>query len=37
VREIVTDHGGRLDIDSALGRGTRVVLELPLAEPAKES
>ena len=30
VREIVSDHGGRLDIDSAVGRGTRVVLELPL-------
>jgi len=33
VQHIVTDHGGTLDIDSAEGRGTRVVIRLPLEEP----
>jgi signal transduction histidine kinase len=28
VREIVADHGGKLEVDSAVGRGTRVTLTL---------
>jgi signal transduction histidine kinase len=28
-REIVAAHGGRIDLASAIGRGTRVVVELP--------
>jgi signal transduction histidine kinase len=31
VREIVADHGGMLDIDSAVGRGTTFVVSLPRA------
>jgi two-component system phosphate regulon sensor histidine kinase PhoR len=33
VKHIVERHRGRLDITSALGEGTRVVVRLPLAEP----
>ncbi|MFM7404326.1 MAG: sensor histidine kinase [Erythrobacter sp.] len=33
VKHIVERHRGRLDITSELGRGTRVVVRLPLAEP----
>ena len=29
VHKIVKDNGGRIDIGSANGRGTRVVIELP--------
>jgi two-component system phosphate regulon sensor histidine kinase PhoR len=32
VKHIVERHRGRLDITSALGEGTRVVVRLPLAE-----
>jgi signal transduction histidine kinase len=28
-REIVAAHGGRIDLASEVGRGTRVVVELP--------
>jgi signal transduction histidine kinase len=34
VKRIVELHGGEVAIDSALGRGTRVVLRLPAAVPA---
>jgi len=39
VKHIVERHRGRLDITSELGKGTRVVVRLPLAEadPPKES
>jgi len=30
VREIIADHGGVLDVDSAVGQGTRVAIDLPL-------
>jgi signal transduction histidine kinase len=30
VQHIVTDHGGRLDIDSEKGRGTTVRIRLPI-------
>ena len=30
--EIVTAHGGTLDIESELGRYTRVVITLPIAK-----
>ena len=33
VKHIVERHRGRLDITSELGKGTRVVVRLPLAEP----
>ncbi len=33
VKHIVERHRGRLNIDSDLGKGTRVVVRLPLAEP----
>jgi PAS domain S-box-containing protein len=36
VKEIVELHGGRIDLDSAPGRGTQVTLWWPLAEPALE-
>ena len=32
VREIVADHGGTLDVDSALGRGTTFTIILPAAD-----
>jgi PAS domain S-box-containing protein len=31
VYNIVTDHGGTIAVDSAIGRGTRMILRLPLA------
>lgn len=34
VKHIVERHRGRLNIDSDLGKGTRVVVRLPLAQPA---
>jgi two-component system phosphate regulon sensor histidine kinase PhoR len=40
VKHIVERHRGRLDISSELGKGTRVVVRIPLAEndkPAKDS
>lgn len=33
VKHIVERHRGRLDISSELGKGTRVVVRIPLAEP----
>ena len=33
VRGIVEAHRGRLDIQSAVGRGTRVILRLPIVIP----
>jgi two-component system phosphate regulon sensor histidine kinase PhoR len=35
VKHIVERHRGRLDISSELGKGTRVVVRIPLAEPEK--
>ena len=32
VREIVEEHGGRLDVESRVGRGTTLRVHLPLAE-----
>lgn len=37
VKHIVDRHRGRLDITSELGKGTRVVVRIPLAEPIPES
>jgi two-component system phosphate regulon sensor histidine kinase PhoR len=37
VKHIVERHRGRLDITSELGKGTRVVVRIPLAEPEPES
>jgi signal transduction histidine kinase len=34
VKRVVHEHKGRIALDSAPGRGTRVRIELPLAEPA---
>lgn len=36
VKHIVERHRGRLDITSELGKGTRVVVRIPLAEPVEE-
>lgn len=36
VKHIVERHRGRLDITSELGKGTRAVVRLPLAEPEPE-
>jgi two-component system, OmpR family, phosphate regulon sensor histidine kinase PhoR len=36
VKHIVERHRGRLDITSELGKGTRVVVRIPLAEPEAE-
>ncbi len=36
VKHIVERHRGRLDITSELGKGTRVVVRIPLAEPETE-
>jgi signal transduction histidine kinase len=33
---IATDHGGRLDIRSAVGHGTTVTVVLPAAGPSKD-
>ncbi|MGQ0614743.1 MAG: sensor histidine kinase [Planctomycetaceae bacterium] len=33
VQHIATDHGGDLEIESELGRGTRVRLRIPLGQP----
>jgi len=37
VKHIVERHRGRLDISSELGKGTRVVVRIPLAEEGKAS
>jgi signal transduction histidine kinase len=37
VKEIVADHGGMLEVDSALGRGTTFTISLPAAEAAQEA
>lgn len=37
VKHIVERHRGRLDISSAVGKGTRVVVRIPLAEPEKQA
>jgi signal transduction histidine kinase len=29
VHKIVTDHGGRIDVQSAVGKGTRITVDLP--------
>ena len=34
-RRIVELHGGRIELHSELGRGTRVTIELPLVEPGE--
>jgi signal transduction histidine kinase len=31
---IVTEHNGRLDVESTAGQGTRFVITLPVAQPA---
>ncbi len=36
VAQIVRNHGGEIDLDSAVGRGTRVVVGWPLASTGKE-
>lgn len=36
-REIARAHGGKIEIESALGHGTTFVVRLPLADPAKPS
>jgi two-component system, OmpR family, phosphate regulon sensor histidine kinase PhoR len=37
VKHIVERHRGRLDITSEVGKGTRVVVRIPLAEPEPEA
>lgn len=37
VKHIVERHRGRMDIESELGKGTRVVVRLPVAESGSES
>ncbi len=37
VRGIVDDHGGTLDVETAVGIGTTVTIYLPLAEPVARS
>jgi PAS domain S-box-containing protein len=38
VHQIVTEHGGKVHVDSELGRGTNFIIDLPLAsEPVVES
>jgi len=34
VRRVVDAHGGHVAIDSTVGKGTRITLELPLADVA---
>ncbi|MCP3169195.1 two-component system sensor histidine kinase NtrB [Myxococcus qinghaiensis] len=36
VAHIVRNHGGRIELDSAPGQGTRVMLQWPAAAPARE-
>ncbi|WP_342374603.1 ATP-binding protein [Myxococcus stipitatus] len=36
VAHIVRNHGGRIELDSAPGQGTRVTLQWPAAAPARE-
>jgi len=36
VYQIVDEHGGRLSVDSAPGAGTRITVELPLADQTAE-
>jgi signal transduction histidine kinase len=36
VRRIVHDHGGHIDVDTALGRGTEFRIALPAASPRAE-
>ena len=37
VHRFVTDSGGVIDVDSALGQGTRIRIRIPLASPKYES
>ncbi|MEL6487071.1 MAG: ATP-binding protein [Pseudomonadota bacterium] len=37
VKHIVERHRGRLDIESALGEGTRVIVRLPVAQDTRDS
>ncbi len=32
-RRVIEEHGGRIRVESAVGRGTRFTIKLPLAEP----
>lgn len=36
VQEIITHHGGTIEIESELGKGTKVMLYLPVAESTLE-
>lgn len=37
VRQIAETHGGRVRLESALGQGSRFIVELPLASPESEN
>jgi signal transduction histidine kinase len=34
---VVTDHGGKIDVESTQGRGTTVRVTLPVERPAKSA
>ncbi|MGB2985200.1 MAG: ATP-binding protein, partial [Phycisphaerae bacterium] len=36
VHGIITDHGGRIDVDSQLGKGTRITISLPCCDPSEQ-
>ena len=35
VHGIITEHGGSIDVESAIGKGTRFEIRLPVNEPQK--